>query len=153
MTNEAPEEQIPGTPNPAHDLEEVRPSVVERASGAMRSVRTGATALGRRLPGTVRASGTAGHQATAALQRLPDSTLRWIAATSVGLAAGLRIAGAPRLVTAAGAAPALLMGAAIALRPTEPGVPIQDPADGSAPGLPDVTDAIGEPEHQEKEGA
>ncbi len=57
---------------------------------------------------------------TVALQILPDSTLRWLAAASVGLAAGLRLAGAPRVVAAAGVTPALMLGAAIVLRPIEP---------------------------------
>jgi hypothetical protein len=133
MTNQDFEELTSPPSDAAAGPEEVRASVAQRTSGALRSVGSGVATLGRRLPGTVRASGTAGHQATAQLQRLPDSTLRWIAATSVGLAAGLRIAGAPRLVTAAGAAPALLMGAAIALRPTEPGVLVDDHADEPAP--------------------
>ena len=77
---------------------------------------------------------------TTALQSLPDSTLRWIAATSVGLAAGLRLAGAPRLVSAAGAAPALIVGAVIALRPTEPVVPAHEQAEESVGGTIDMTD-------------
>ena len=51
---------------------------------------------------------------------LPDSTLRWLAAGSVGLGAGLYLAGAPRVVTAAGFSPALAIAAAIVLRPIEP---------------------------------
>jgi hypothetical protein len=59
---------------------------------------------------------------TSALQTLPDSTLRWLAASSVGLGAGLYLAGKQRLLIAAGVAPALIMGAAIALRPHKHGV-------------------------------
>jgi hypothetical protein len=55
----------------------------------------------------------------AALQRLPDSTLRWLAAGSVGLGAGFYLTGAPRLLVAAGVAPGLAMAAAIVLRPIE----------------------------------
>ena len=57
---------------------------------------------------------------TSALQQLPDSTLRWLTASSIGLAAGLQVAGAPRWMQAAGIAPALFSGAAIALRPAAP---------------------------------
>ena len=81
--------------------------------------RTLATLL-RRIPGTIRATRTGAHGTTSALQTLPDSTLRWLAATSVGLGAGFYLARAPRLVIAAGVAPAVIMGAAIALRPVEP---------------------------------
>ena len=41
-------------------------------------------------------------------------------ASSIGLAAGLQVAGAPRWMQAAGIVPALFMGAAIALRPAAP---------------------------------
>ncbi len=109
-------------------------------SGAIQFVRTSAGTLGERLPGTVHATRVGAHEMTSALQRLPDSTLRWIAATSVGLGAGLRLAGAPRLVSAAGAAPALLVGAVIALRPTEPAAPIGEHADKSTIGMIDMTD-------------
>lgn len=54
------------------------------------------------------------------LQRLPDSKLRWLAASSVGLGAGFNFASAPRLIVAAGLAPVLIMGAAVALRPIVP---------------------------------
>ena len=53
----------------------------------------------------------------ATLQRLPNSMLRSMAATSVGLAAGFYLARAPRLMIAAGAAPAVIMAAAMILRP------------------------------------
>jgi hypothetical protein len=54
---------------------------------------------------------------TSALQRLPDPTLRWLAAGSIGLGAGLYLSGTPRLVVAASVVPACLIGAAILLRP------------------------------------
>jgi hypothetical protein len=71
-------------------------------------------------PAAARAAQAGARGTTSALQRLPDSTLRWLAAGSIGLAAGLQLAGVPRLLRAAGVAPALFMGAAVALRPTEP---------------------------------
>jgi hypothetical protein len=48
---------------------------------------------------------------------MPDSALRLLAAASIGLGAGLRLAGAPRLVTLAGFAPASIFGFAIMSRP------------------------------------
>jgi hypothetical protein len=81
-------------------------------------VRAGTRALVDRLPGTVRATRIGANGATSALQALPDSTLRWLAAGSVGVGAGLFLAGAPRVVVAAGVVPALAMGAAALARPT-----------------------------------
>ena len=69
----------------------------------MRGARTGAT-------------GTTG-----ALQTLPDSTLIRVAATSLGVGAGFYLARAPRLAIAAGITPALVMAAAVLLRPAEHG--------------------------------
>lgn len=73
-----------------------------------------------RLPGTIDTTLAGARDTTSELQRLPDSRLRWLAASSVGLAAGFYVAGAPRLIVAAGLAPALLTGAAIVLRPIVP---------------------------------
>ena len=86
---------------------------------------TAATLIGH-VPGTVRATRTGAQGTTSALQTLPDATLRWMAAGSVGLGAGLRLARAPRIVVAAGVVPALLAGAAIVLRP-EPAVDLETP--------------------------
>jgi uncharacterized protein YjbJ (UPF0337 family) len=108
-------------------------------SGAIELARRGATTVIERVPGAVRATWAGAHGATSALQTLPDSTLRWIAATSVGLGAGLRLAGAPRLVSAAGAAPALIVGAAIALRPIKPVVPAHEGADAPPGGIADMS--------------
>ena len=85
--------------------------------------RSSVAALNARVPKIAHAAWVRARGTTPALQTLPDSTLRRLAATSVGLGAGLQVAGAPRLVTAAGLAPAALMGAAIVLRPLEPLVP------------------------------
>jgi len=89
-------------------------------SGVLMLARASAALLAVRAPGMPRATRAAAHGMTVALQTLPDSTLRWLAAGSVGLGAGLRLAGAPRVVAAAGVTPALMLGAAIVLRPIEP---------------------------------
>jgi hypothetical protein len=79
-----------------------RSIVAERVSGALRSARTGAV------------------ETTGALQVLPDATLMGVAAGSIGVGAGFYLARAPRLAILAGIAPAVLMLAAIALRPLPP---------------------------------
>jgi hypothetical protein len=98
-------------------------STAGRISGVIELARTNAAMLLVRVPGTVHATRASAHETASALQTLPDSTLRWLAATSVGLGAGFYLAGAPRLVAAAGVAPALILGAAIVLRPIEPLAP------------------------------
>jgi hypothetical protein len=77
-----------------------------------------ATAMGR-VPETARATAAGARGTTSALQQIPDSKLRWLTASSIGLAAGLKVAGAPRWMQAAGIVPALFTGAAIALRPAQ----------------------------------
>ncbi len=120
--------------------EEQDPSAPGRTMGAVELARRSAATFIEQAPGALRATRAGAQGVTSALQRLPDSTLRWIGATSVGLGAGLRLAGAPRLVSAAGAAPALVVGAVIALRPTEPAVPAHEQADELVGGTIDVSD-------------
>jgi hypothetical protein len=100
-------------------------SLVRRVSGSIKVARNGATSLLGRVPGTMNATRAGAHATTSALQTLPDSTLRWLSASSVGLGAGLYLAGKRRLVIAAGVAPALVMGVAIAIRPIKPVVPTE----------------------------
>lgn len=119
MTTTEPLMHEPDMRSTDHDVEQPRPNAERRVSRAMTAIRSGALTLAGRTPGALRAAQARASDATSALQRLPDSTLRWLAAGSLGVAAGFQLAGAPRLIKAAGAAPALLMGAAIALRPTD----------------------------------
>ena len=81
---------------------------------------TFASTLTARAPWVARTARAGARGTTSALQRIPDPTLRWLAATSIGMAAGLHAAGAPRLIRAAGIAPAMLIGIAVAMRPVEP---------------------------------
>ena len=103
------ERPSPRTPAPAHDRPTLLTSAVRRVWGAI-------TILTERVPGTIDAA----RAGTSALQTLPDPTLRALAAASVGLGTGFYLARAPRLVVAAGIAPALMLGAAAFLRPIEP---------------------------------
>lgn len=95
-------------------------------SGAIEIARASATRLIARAPGTIQVTCAGARGTTSVLQTLPDSTLGWLAASSVGLGAGFYLAGAPRLAILAGVAPALIMGAAIVLRPIERIVPAAD---------------------------
>lgn len=96
-------------------------TILRRVSGRpIKVARDGATSLAARLPGTVGATRSAASRTTRALQTLPDATLRSMTATTLGVGAGLYLAGRHRLAVAAGVGPALFMGAAIVLRPTKP---------------------------------
>ena len=105
-------------------IEELQPdkpgrlkAIVGRVSGSAHAIRNGASNLVARLPATARATQAGARATTSALQQLPDSTLRSLAASSAGLGAGLYLAGKNRLLVALGVVPAIVVGAAIALRP------------------------------------
>lgn len=87
-----------------------------RRSDAVEVVRErGASAL-KHASGAIDATLTRVREASRTVQTVPDSTLRWLAASSIGLGAGLFLARAPRVVVAAGVAPALVAAAAIVAR-------------------------------------
>jgi hypothetical protein len=120
MTNPKPERRSPAAAAPDQDVQSHVAGAAHRVTGAIKVAGTSAATVIRRVPGTVHATHVGASGTTNALRRLPDSTLRWLAASSVGLGAGFYLAGAPRLAIAAGVAPALFMGAAIVGRPIEP---------------------------------
>jgi hypothetical protein len=100
-------------------------SLLGRVPATIRATRNGATNLLERVPATMSATQAGVRATTSALQQLPDSTLQSMAASSAGLGAGLYLAGRRRLAIAAGVIPALIVGAAIALRPVEPVAPAE----------------------------
>ncbi len=91
---------------------------VEHVPTVLESARTGAERVAERLPDAAARARLGIEETTITLQVLPDSTLRLLAAASLGLATGLYLAGAPRLLTLAASAPALLAGGAMATRPS-----------------------------------
>jgi hypothetical protein len=90
-----------------------------RLRAAVRIARTTGPMLRRRSAPVVAATRAGLGWTTRTVQGMPSSTSRSLAAGSVGLGAGLYIGGAPRLVAATGVAPAVIIGAAILLRPDE----------------------------------
>ncbi len=97
-----------------------RPEIAkERMSQTVDLARATAVSVVSRLPATMHATRARATATTSALQLMPDSTLQGLAAGSVGLGAGFYFAGLPRLIAAAAVAPAMFLGAAIALRPIE----------------------------------
>jgi hypothetical protein len=103
-------------------------TVLRRVSGPVQAARQGAAALVARAPQAVESARSGAHATTSTLQRLPDSTLRSIATSSVGVGAGLYLSGKRRLGIAAGVGSALVIGAAIASRPVEPTMPDGQPS-------------------------
>jgi len=99
MSMRWPGRRSPSSSTRATDQEDHEARLAGRVAGALRATRTGA-------------QGT-----TSALQTLPDSTLMGVAASSLGVGAGFYLARAPRLAIVAGIVPALVMAAAIVLRP------------------------------------
>jgi hypothetical protein len=109
-----------GTVTPTRPRRTRLRSVVGRASRAVDLALATAATLFAHVPGTARATRERANATTRALQLLPDSTLQGLAASSIGLGAGFYLAGLPRLVTATAVTPAVIIGAAIALRPVLP---------------------------------
>jgi hypothetical protein len=91
---------------------------MDRVPDALVTARSGAEQVAERVPVLVERTRIGTQQATTSLQAMPDTTLRVLAAASIGLAAGLTLARAPRLVALAALVPALLAGSAVATRPT-----------------------------------
>jgi hypothetical protein len=94
-------------------------ALATRLRGAVRIARTTGPMLGRRSARAVAATSAGVGWTMRRVQGMPSSTRESLAAGSVGLGAGLLIGGAPRLVAATGVAPAVVIGAAILLRPDE----------------------------------
>jgi hypothetical protein len=93
--------------------------LVGQLHAAVRIARTTGPMLRRRSARVVAGTRSGLRWTTRAVQAMPNSTNRLLATGSVGLGAGLYMGGAPRLVAAAGVAPAAVIGAAILLRPNE----------------------------------
>src|SRR4029450_3267874 len=70
---------------------------VRRASDAIDLASSSARTLGSRLAASAQAPRSRANAPTTALQTLPDSTLRELAVSSVGVGAGFYLAGVPRL--------------------------------------------------------
>ena len=88
----------------------------EGAAVALAGARATADEVGTRLPGIASAGAEGAAESVKMLQELSDPRLQLLMAFSLGVGAGLWMAGAPRLVTLAALSPALVAGVAIASR-------------------------------------
>jgi hypothetical protein len=86
------------------------------ATAALAGARATADEVGTRLPDIASAGAEGAAESVRMLQELTDPRLELLAAFSLGIGAGLWLAGAPRLVTLVALSPALLAGVAIASR-------------------------------------
>ena len=88
----------------------------DSAAAALAGARATADEVGTRLPGIASAGAEGAAESVRMLQELSDPRLKLLIAFSLGVGAGLWMAGAPRLVTLAALSPALVIGVAIASR-------------------------------------
>src|SRR5664280_2454292 len=88
----------------------------EGAAAAVAGARVVADEMGTRLPGIASAGAEGAAGSVKMLQELSDPRLQLLMAFSMGVGAGLWMAGAPRLLTLAALSPALVAGVAIASR-------------------------------------
>ena len=114
------------TPKPIPDLDPPVTSVRKRRASLARRLPVAAfigetvALLRRRWPGAFAASRNGLRRTTTVVRAMPNSTIGALASGSAGLGAGLFLGGAPRLVAAAGLAPAIALGAAVLSRPGSP---------------------------------
>ena len=95
---------------------------IQHVPDLLASARSGAGQVAGAMPDAVERARHGAQGTATTLQKMPDQALRLLAAASIGLAAGLKLAGAPRLVALAAAVPALVVGGAVIARPaTESG--------------------------------
>ena len=92
-------------------------SAMDRVPDVMDTARSGVEQVAERMPVAVERTRVGAQRTTTSLQALPDTTLRLVAGVSIGLSAGLSLAGAPRLIAMAALVPALFVGGAVATRP------------------------------------
>jgi hypothetical protein len=91
--------------------------VIARVPDALESARTSVEQIAEHVPEAVERTRVGAQWTTSSLQTMPDTTLRMVAAASIGLASGLSLAGAPRLLALVALVPAIFVGGAVATRP------------------------------------
>jgi hypothetical protein len=107
-------------------------SAIQHVPDLLSSARSGAGQVVGAMPDAVERARHGAQGTATTLQKMPDQALRLLAAASIGMAAGLKLAGAPRLVALAAAVPAFVVGGAVIARP------------GRTPGDPKETATTGE---------
>jgi ABC-type transporter Mla subunit MlaD len=115
--DEAVDETVDETRSTAGQVRDAVGGALDHVPDLIETARASAEQVVEHAPEAIERAKAGTQRTTTSLQAMPDATLRMLAGVSVGLAAGLGLAGAPRLVVLAALAPSLLVGGAIATRP------------------------------------
>ena len=109
-------EMLDDTRSTAGQIRSAVGDAMDRVPDVLEAARSGVGQVAEQLPVAVERTRVGAVRTTTTLQGMPDTTLRLIAGASIGLAGGLALAGAPRLVSLAALVPALFVGGAEATR-------------------------------------
>ena len=115
-TIDADAEMLDESRSAAGQIRDAVGDVMDRVPDVVEAARSGVGQVADQMPAAVERTRVGAVRTTMTLQGMPDTTLRLIAGASIGLAAGLTLAGAPRLVSLAALVPALFAGGAEATR-------------------------------------
>jgi|SoimicMinimDraft_4_1059732.scaffolds.fasta_scaffold194955_1 hypothetical protein len=113
---EAGTEMLDETRSTAGQIRDAMGDVMDRVPVVLEAARSGVGQVADQMPAAVERGRIGAVRTTTSLQAMPDTTLRLIAGASIGLAAGLTLAGAPRLVSLVALVPAIFVGGAEATR-------------------------------------
>ena len=105
-------ELLDETRSTAGQIRDAVGDAMDRVPDVLEAARSGVGQVADQMPAAVERTRVGAARTTTTLQGVPDPTLRLIAGASIGLAAGLTLAGAPRLVSMAALVPALFVGGA-----------------------------------------
>ena len=117
QVDETIDETVDESRSAAGQVRDAVGGALDHVPDLLETARSSAEQVVERAPEAIERARVGTQRTTTSLQTMPDTTLRMLAGVSIGLAAGLGLAGAPRLVILASMAPALLVGGAIATRP------------------------------------
>jgi hypothetical protein len=109
-------EMLDETRSTAGQIRDAMGDAMDRVPDVLEAARSGVGQVADQMPAAVERTRVGAVRTTTTLQGMPDTTLRLIAGASIGLAAGLTLAGAPRLVSLAALVPAVFVGGAEATR-------------------------------------
>jgi hypothetical protein len=109
-------EMLDETRSAAGQIRDAVGGAMDRVPDVLEAARSGVEQVTEQMPAAVERTRVGAVRTTTTLQGMPDTTLRLIAGASIGLAAGLTLAGAPRLISMAALVPALFVGGAEATR-------------------------------------
>lgn len=101
----------PNHPTTARRIETAAEGTRTDVTAKFESMRSTAGDVGDRVPGLVDGVRNGAAAGAREIDRWPEQTRRLVAAASIGLGAGLAIAGAPRLVLAVALLPAIAIAA------------------------------------------